>query len=139
MGLSLLLVIMTLVKLPKKYFLLLAERRFSASTLSKRQKLLFKGTFSAVTLVAIFAVPLFLWSNDYTSEGSTVHYFLEKTEEHGSSTARYALNWILHAQPVMHPMGQSFSDHTGLFEAFAANNEVLDVLDRKVLGEEHAH
>lgn len=136
MGLSLLLVILTLVKLPKKYFALLARKSEAKIDTDKRKKLLIKGSFSAITFVAIFTVPLFLWSNDYTSQGSTVHYFLEKTEEHGSKGARFALNWILHAQPVMHPLGDTLNKYTGFYELFSENNQALDRLDQKVLGQE---
>ncbi|MGM0767247.1 MAG: carboxypeptidase regulatory-like domain-containing protein [Pseudomonadota bacterium] len=137
MGLSLLLVILTLVKLPGKYLSVVVQRmpkQRAQAEESRKISLITKMGKSAVITTLVFTLPLFAWNSDYTEEGSTVHYFLEKTAQSGSQATRFALTWVLHAQPAMHPVGETLEKSTGIYEWFSRNNLWLNQFDANVMG-----
>jgi len=121
MGISLFLVMLTLVKLPTKILGLFAKPSGSGTT----RWLSLAFTMAAVLAIAIG--PLYFWQSSYTTEGSTVHYFLDKTEEVGGKPVRHFLNWILHAQPIMHPAGDALE---GTFGIYASSDPLIEEVER---------
>lgn len=127
MGLSLLLVTLTLIKLPGKLVGLFRKGQ------PRKRKIHMRVGLSSFKLALVFAVPLLLWSPAYTQEGSTVHYFLAKTAESGGQGTKLFLSWVLHAQPIMHPVGDSLESATLLYERSARPIAALESLDERFI------
>lgn len=128
MGLSLFLVILTIIKLPSKTFGLFKQKSAAKASLPVRLGL------RLTTVALVVAVPLFLWSPTYTEDGSTVHYFLAKTADSGGATTKHFLSWVLHAQPVMHPVGDTLESIFNLYQSSEATVKTLERLDKRVIG-----
>jgi len=130
MSLSLLLVILTAIKLPAKF---LEIASFSQQTtvadggwVSKRIK---KGIGSMLLIALIFILPVTFVNNKYINDKSTVSYFLQKIEQNNASSVAFVLRWAMATQPLVYPLGHSLNQHLGLVNHFDSISANLDSLD----------
>ncbi|QSX34250.1 PEGA domain-containing protein [Shewanella avicenniae] len=81
-------------------------------------------------LLLLISLPPLLVHNRYTEQtDSPVNYFLGKVEQSGNSVMAYALRWTLHVQPLLHPLGLAFEQHSHIYRNFAPVAHRLAELD----------
>ncbi|MBO2663873.1 PEGA domain-containing protein [Shewanella algae] len=144
MSLSLFLICMTFIKLPLKTLQLFRPGASQASASEDGTGIDENATESAksgkrrwLALTAkllppllLLTLPVLLVQNRYTQDDtSPVNYFLTKVEQSGNIGFAYALRWTLHAQPLLHPLGLSFEQHTGIYQAFSPLAHSLAKID----------
>jgi len=117
MSLSLLLVLLTVVKLPFKFWALIDyDKDFSHQ--QKPWEKYVSPVLSALLMIAVFAVPLLVGSSKFTEEKSTTSYFLDKFDETVSPVGSIALKWVLHTQPIVQPIGAKFDENMKITDLF---------------------
>ncbi|WP_260258948.1 hypothetical protein [Vibrio intestinalis] len=117
MSLSLLLVLLTVVKLPFKFWALIDyDKDFSHQ--QKPWEKYASPVLSALLMIAVFAVPLLVGSSKFTEEKSTTSYFLDKFDETVSPVGSIALKWVLHTQPIVQPIGAKFDENMKITDLF---------------------
>ncbi|MCH1926614.1 carboxypeptidase-like regulatory domain-containing protein [Shewanella sp. C32] len=133
MSLSLFLLCMTIIKLPLKIAQLFSAKtpRTNADTEDSNQtprRIANVPTtvWKVLPLLLLIALPPLLVSNRYTEQSdSPVNYFLGKVEQSGNIVMSYALRWTLHVQPLLHPLGLAFEQHTHIYKNFAPVAHVM--------------
>jgi len=129
MSLSLLLVILTAIKLPAK-FLEIASFSQQASPAAGGVSQAVKGTiYTLVLIVLIFMLPVTFVNNKYINDKSTVSYFLQKIEQNNAYQVAFILRWAMATQPLVYPLGYSLNQHLGLVNHFDSISADLDSLD----------
>jgi hypothetical protein len=126
MLLSLFLICTTLLKLPFKLIECIQLARESEIAPWLR-------TLAIVTPVCLAVVgPLYLHNSIYLKEGSTSYALVSKIEE-SHPLQWYGLYWLLHAQPMMQPLGHSINESIGIYPF---NDRFLKRWDRKFMPED---
>lgn len=122
MTLSLALTLITLVKVPLKARDLWRSRRgkSAGSPVPKRRV----RTLPLVLIIAVLALPPVIGAvvidNPYLEEDGARHYFLGRIKENSHAGTAWALNWALHAQPVLLPVGLELDRRLSVFRHFEA-------------------
>lgn len=132
MSISLVLVLLTVLKLPMKAVELVQAKRSSTTPTSKPNHLI-KPAISALLLASIFVVPLSMGSNQYTMQGSSLHYFFEQMEKNDSATISFTLKWLLVTLPMVQPVGSSIDQHLLITRGFNAISEPINRFDIAVM------
>lgn len=135
MGLSLLLIVITLCNLPLRLWrlsdLLFASHR-QARRLSVPALLL-----TLLPPVLVFAVPLLFFNSSYLSspEGKepsqphVIQYFMNQVSQQASPLASLGLRWVMATQPQFQPLGSTLNDRTQLLDHFSPVSDLLHRLD----------
>jgi len=136
MGLSLLLIVMTLCHLPLRLWRLLtsllAARR---KVTTPHRRVVRKLLLALLPPVLVFAVPLLFFSSSYlssdkdTAQPQVVQYFMDQVSRQASPLASLSLRWVMSAQPLFQPLGNALHERTQLVDRFAPASEVLQRLD----------
>ncbi|RJX70035.1 hypothetical protein DZ860_14195 [Vibrio sinensis] len=117
MSLSLMLVLLTAVKVPFKFYSLIDyDKDFSEH--QKPWEKFVGPALSIALMLAVFAIPLLVGSSKFTDEKSTTSYFLDSFEETVSPVGSLALKWVLHTQPLVQPVGAKFDENMKITEIF---------------------
>jgi hypothetical protein len=108
MSISLILICLTLVTLPAKYYALLSAEPTSKGVL-----------LSGAAAVVILFIPSFM-PNPLAAPGSnqTIAYFFDKMDENASPIYSGVLGWTLDAQPLMLPLGNAINDSSNVYKMF---------------------
>jgi hypothetical protein len=117
MSLSLMLVLLTVVKLPFKFWNLIDYHK----DFTHQQKPWEKYTASLLSILlmlAVFIIPLVIGSSKFTDEKSTTNYFLDSFDKSISPVGSIALKWVLHTQPVIQPIGAKFDQNMQITQWF---------------------
>ena len=117
MSLSLLLVLLTAVKLPFKFWALIDYDKDFSHQQKPWEKYL-SPLLSVGLIVLVFVIPLAVGSSKFTDAKSTTSYFLNKFDETVSPVGSMALKWVLHTQPIVQPIGARFDDNMQITRLF---------------------
>jgi hypothetical protein len=130
MFLSLFLICLTLAKLPTKYWAIITYNKPAKEESSELVTFISKIYMPALILL----VPLFFMSNLYTKDkDSTANYFLKKVEESSVPLFSYLLQWTLHTQPFLHPLGESLESALVIYKGFEPYAKKLHRFDLDVM------
>ncbi|WP_240778432.1 PEGA domain-containing protein [Shewanella polaris] len=132
MSISLVLVLLTVLKLPMKAVELIQAKGMDSASKSKPNRFI-KPTISTLLLASIFVVPLSMGSNQYTAKGSAVHYFFEQMEKNDSATISFTLKWLLVTLPMVQPIGSSIDQSLFITKGFNAISEPINRFDSAVM------
>jgi len=131
MSLSLMLVILTALKIPVKIISLFSHNKEQSMAILKiRRRLL------ALTLILIIFAPFALITNSYTEKGTTVSYFLDKTEDAAGITTVLVLKWALRVQPFAMSTGKELEKEYDIYKQIDENIETLKSWDERVFKEQ---
>ncbi len=140
MTLSLILVVLTIIKIPLKAFSIIQthfskrnDDKQSRCENSRRNRKVMVGIFFA-TIVLIFNIPLLFSPSIYTKNDSPVNYFLSQVEERSTSIVSNAVKWALHTQPIVYPFGAFLESKLNIMNNVDKHVEFLKSLDEKVIG-----
>ncbi len=120
MTLSLALTLITLVKVPLKArdLWISRPRKNAGSPVPKGRA----RALPLVLIVAVLALPPVIGAvvidNPYLEEDGAGHYFLGRITENSHTGTAWALNWALHAQPVLLPVGLELDRRLSVFRSF---------------------
>ncbi|MGF1720459.1 hypothetical protein L4D20_10525 [Vibrio kyushuensis] len=121
MGLSLFLVILTVFKLPGKCVALYHYHKPTpVPTLKSRS---FQLGLSVMVFIVIFVIPVHFLSSKYTQKESTIGYFLDQISDTLTPSGAYAVRWVIHTQPLIHPVGARIDQSMGISQGFSSNLE----------------
>jgi len=130
MSLSLLLVILTAIKLPAKFLEISSfSQQTSPATDGKVSKGAKGAIYSMALIILIFMLPIAFINNKYINDKSTVSYFLQKIEQNNASSVAFVLRWAMATQPLVYPFGHLLNQHLGLVDHFDSISADLDSLD----------
>lgn len=115
MGLSLLLVILTALKLPLKFWQLVRP--------GQAPNPLRDAGISLGLIAAVLIVPVTMMGSKFTAGESTAGYFFDQVEQQSSPVAAMALRWVVHTQPVVQPLGVGLDQQLGVTRWFKQNLE----------------
>ncbi|MGF1826464.1 hypothetical protein L4D17_21375 [Vibrio splendidus] len=133
MSLSLLLVLLTVVKLPFKFWALIDYDKDFENDQNPWEKYV-SPALSALLIIAMFAVPLLVGNSKFTEEKSTTSYFLDQFDETVSPVGSIALKWVLHTQPIVQPIGAKFDENMQITALFKKSLEhSIGELDKIVM------
>ncbi len=133
MSLSLLLVLLTVVKLPFKFWALLDYDKDTSDHQHPAQKYI-RPVLSGLLIIAVFAVPLLVGSSKFTEEQSTTSYFLDKFDQTVSPMGSVALKWVLHTQPIVQPLGAKIDQNMKITDLFKSTLEhPIGELDKHIM------
>ncbi|PKG80792.1 hypothetical protein CXF85_22040 [Colwellia sp. 75C3] len=118
MGISLLLVLLTVLKLPIKAIELVKVKRAVKGQETVKQKKRLNAAISFTLISSIFIVPVLLGNNEFTKPGSTVNYFFHQMEKNDSATVSFALKWLLITQPLVQPIGSAIDNTLSITKGF---------------------
>jgi hypothetical protein len=124
MGISLFLVVLTLMRIPFKIYELTIGR-------SGDHKYFIKGTYFGRMFV-ILILPSVWSSNHFTEDDSAMSYFFEEIKNNKTSIGSYSLKWVLSVQPLLQPVGKSFDNIFGVVKSFKTINPVFKNMDDSV-------
>ncbi|MGR5120692.1 hypothetical protein ACPV5R_19445 [Vibrio astriarenae] len=128
MGLSLFLVILTVFKLPSKFIALLNYDKPRPSRTAKT--IMVNIASSVLILLVIFVAPVHFIASKYTHDDSTIGYFLQEVSKTLSPSGAYAIKWVIHTQPLIHPLGASIDQNMRITRGFSSTFEhMVDELD----------
>jgi len=116
MSLSLLLILLTVVKLPFKFWSLIDYN--ATHEAGSKFELHIGSVLSAGVMIAVFVVPLMFGSSKFTSNESTASYFLNKFDETVSPVGSVVLKWVIYTQPIVQPIGAAFDDNMQISAKF---------------------
>ncbi|MCL1036645.1 hypothetical protein L2750_05695 [Shewanella submarina] len=126
MGLSLLLVILTALKLPLKFWQLVRPGQVPNT--------LRDTAISMGLILAVVIVPLAMLESKFTAGESTAGYFFDQVEQQSSPVTAMALRWVVHTQPVVQPLGYGLDEVFGVTDWFSDNLEhSIGLLDASVM------
>lgn len=129
MTLSLALMLITLVKVPLKARALWLSRPTKVASASKRRIPIPPVALMVAVLALPPAIGALAINNPYLAEDGAGQYFLTRIHESSHTGTAWALNWTLHAQPVLLPVGVELDrllSVFGHFEAFVPRLERWD-------------
>lgn len=139
MGLSLLLIVLTLCNLPIRFWREFGPRFVRKQGVEDQRRKLPVASLLLTLLppVLVIAVPLLFFSNSYLAprhdedptEPQVVHYFMDQVSQQASPLASLGLRWVMAAQPRFQPLGSALNDRTRLLEHFAPISDLLHRLD----------
>ncbi|WP_244212539.1 hypothetical protein [Shewanella livingstonensis] len=132
MSISLVLVLLTVLKLPIKAVELVQAKRTTTGVKTKPNHFI-KPAISSLLLASIFIVPLSLGGNQYTMKGSAVHYFFEQMEKNDSATISFTLKWLLVTLPMVQPIGSSIDQYLFITKGFNAISEPINRFDLAIM------
>ncbi|WP_025823055.1 carboxypeptidase-like regulatory domain-containing protein [Shewanella marina] len=129
MSISLLLVILTALKLPIKFWQVVKPSE------SHSHKWL-NGAVSFGLIIAVLLVPVTVLNSKFTEETSTTGYFFDKVSENSSPVVSYALTWVIHTQPLVQPIGYAIDNQLGITQLFKQVLEApINEFDKVVMAE----
>jgi hypothetical protein len=117
MSLSLLLILLTVVKLPFKFWHLVDYKAEHSATATKLERYSGPALLTALML-AVVVLPLMFGASKFTSTHSTAGYFLQKFDETVSPLGSHVLKWVIHTQPRVQPLGAAFDNNMQLSTKF---------------------
>lgn len=117
MSLSLFLVILTVFKLPGKFISLLNYDKPQSAKSFKRTAI--NMCISVALLLVIFIVPVNAFSSKYTQNDSTIGYFLDQISDSFSPSSAYVVRWVIHTQPLIHPIGAQIDQGMRISDGFS--------------------
>jgi len=130
MSLSLLLVILTAIKLPAKVLEITSfSKQTSVAGGGRVSKWIKKGIGSMLLIALILMLPVTFINNKYINDKSTVSYFLQKIERNNASSVAFVLRWAMATQPLVYPLGHSLNQYLGLVNHFDSISADLDRFD----------
>jgi hypothetical protein len=150
MGLSLLLIVLTLCNLPMRMwklgalFMNSSPTSSSTTNLSPANKAAPRRKFPAPSLIVavvppilVLVVPLVFFSSSYLATSSdkdpsqpqVIHYFMDQVSQQASPLASLGLRWVMAAQPQFQPLGSALNESTQLLEHFSPVSDRLHRLD----------
>lgn len=127
-GLSLLLILLTSMKIPVKTYQLFAGRKRAINDKEK-------WAIRVVTLIGVTSIllyPVISMGNQFTDKDSTTGYLLEQLRENNSGLQSQAILWIMNAQPIMTPMGSELEAQIQFVDVFAPQDGALYVIDKSI-------
>ncbi|MGF1686491.1 hypothetical protein L4C36_07315 [Photobacterium japonica] len=113
MSLSLLLILLTIIKLPLKLWQLV-HYDTPVTPVEKRNHQLITAGLIALMMIS----PVLVGSSKFTEQRSAVSYFLEQFDDTVSPVSSIALKWVLHTQPLVQPLGATLENHLAVIPAF---------------------
>jgi hypothetical protein len=125
MFISLLLVLLTVLKLPIKMIQLVQSNKNSKA----KSKQFYAPTVTVVLIVIIFSLPMTTTGNQFTHSSSAVNYFFDQMEKGDSPLISYSLRWLLTTQPHVLPYGVMINQKLNVLEGFQAISAPIDKLD----------
>lgn len=125
MGLSLLLICLTLIKLPLRYLQLLIRQ---PSPMSQR---VFRWA-PVATLLAVIILPFAVLQPQFDRDYPGAASFLATVGESAHPSLAYGLEWTLRTQPVIAPLGNELSEVMYFEEKSAPLIDMLHKLDQSV-------
>jgi hypothetical protein len=131
MGISLFLVVLTLLKIPFKIYELTIGR-------NKNHKYYVKGGYFGSILIVLI-LPSLWSSNHFTEESNAISYFFEEIKDNKTSVGSYSLKWVLSIQPLLQPVGKSFDNALGIVDGFESINPVFKNMDKGGFPEPYAN
>lgn len=141
MGLSLLLIVLTLCNLPIKIWKLWAKPALtstpSAGTHKKSRAILMRTGIATITPLVVVMVPLLFFSSTYLSvhhdkqqtQQNVVHYFMDQVSRQATPASSLALRWVMAAQPRFQPLGHALNESIQLLRYFDPLSKKLHQLD----------
>ena len=145
MGLSLLLIVLTLCNLPMRMWKLGAlfvnssTTSFSSKDKAKPQRKFSVPSLTVAVLppILVLVVPLVFFSSSYLSipsdkdpsQPQVIHYFMDQVSQQASPLASLGLRWVMAAQPQFQPLGSALNESTQLLEHFSPVSDHLHRLD----------
>jgi hypothetical protein len=135
MSISLLLVLLTVIKLPIKAISLFKAKDTKPS--KSRSVRVLKKIIPFAFIACIFAVPLTFGVNQYSKESSAVSYFFSQMNQNDSAALSLILKWLLITQPIVQPIGLFLDETIGVISAFEAISAPINNLDLKVFPQHH--
>ncbi|MEZ9839415.1 hypothetical protein AB4323_20015 [Vibrio sp. 10N.261.52.C11] len=121
MGLSLFLVVLTVFKLPGKFIVLMNYHKPRPAPNLKSKALNIGSSF--IVIFVILVVPVNVFSSKYTQTDSTIGFFLEQVSDTLSPSASYAVRWVIHTQPLIHPLGAQIDKSMRITDGFSTSLE----------------
>ena len=129
MSISLLLVLLTVLKLPIKAIELVKAKTAVKGQEPAKPKTLVNGLVSVGLIGSIFIIPMLIGSNEFTKPGSTVNYFFNQMEENDSAAASFTLKWLLTTQPLVQPIGSAIDSTLGITRGFERISGPINTFD----------
>lgn len=115
MAISLFLVLLTVLKLPFKFVVLLNyDKHIHPSLKRKAMNVLLSLCFIA----AIFYLPIQFLSSKFTQQSSSLHELINTEDGHFSPPEILAIQWVLHTQPIIQPIGMYIDRKMGVSTQF---------------------
>jgi len=135
MSISLMLVLLTLLKLPIKAVELVKAKRVTQEVTPVKTKGYISALISGALIAVIVALPLLVGGNKFTQSGSAVNYFLVQMDKNDSALVSFSLKWLLTTQPLVQPTGLAIDNLLGITTAFNAFSEPLNKFDQRFFAE----
>lgn len=132
MSISLLLVLLTVFKLPIKAIELVKAKTAVKGQETVKPKRLVNSLVSLFLMIAIFVIPMVMGGNEFTKPGSTVNYFFTQMEKNDSAITSFVLKWLLTTQPLVQPVGSAIDNTLGITDGFHSISEPLSRFDLNV-------
>jgi len=131
MAISLMLVLLTVFKLPFKVIELIKAKRAVISPQSASNRLI-QAAVPVVIMLAIIVLPLSFGSNKFTQPGSSLNYFFTEMEKNDSVVTSLALKWLLTTQPLVQPIGSAIDSTLQISRAFSYISEPLENFEQRM-------
>ena len=132
MSISLLLVLLTVLKLPFKTVELIKVKTAIKGQEPAKSNKLINAIVSLVLVSAIFIVPMSLGNNEFIKPGSSVNYFFNQMEKNDSAVTSFALKWLLTTQPLVQPIGSAIDNTLGITDKFHSISEPINRFDLNI-------
>lgn len=139
MGLSLLLIVLTLCNLPIRMCRLanLLTGASPGAAAQRRRQPVPAAVLVLLPPLLVFTVPLLFFSSSYLSapdgkdpsQPQIIQYFMEQVSRQASPLASLGLRWVMSAQPQFQPLGTALNERTQLLEYFSPVSDQLHRLD----------
>lgn len=127
--LSLFLICLTMLKLPIKLFSLFKDENTSGERVWWQK--LGSGSLAIAPILIVLISPFYVGGNKYSTQDSSVNFFMTQVEER-SVMAAFSLKWLLHAQPLMQPIGFSLAEKVQFMDRIEPISHVLEKLDQPI-------
>ena len=137
MLISLVLVLLTLLKLPLKARELIRLKRNGLASEAAKQQQYPAGLSTVILAVAIFVLPMIFTGNQYTQSRSAVNYFFDAMEDNDAKVVAFAMKWLLVTQPLAQPIGATIDNHLGISQGFNAISAPISALDEWLWGSDN--
>lgn len=125
--LSLFLICLTMLKLPIKFVALFRQETTNSAAKTPVRKVM-DTTLAIAPILIVLTVPFYIGENKYSAKESNVNFFINQIEDR-SYIAAFSLKWLIHAQPMMQPLGFSIAEKWHFMEKIAPIAQALEQLD----------
>ncbi|MCZ2722355.1 hypothetical protein O1D97_12140 [Marinomonas sp. 15G1-11] len=124
MAISLFLVLLTVLKLPFKFFVLLNYDKHMHSSLKRKAM---SVLLSLCFITVIFYLPIQFLSSKFTQQNSSLHQLINTENGHFSKAEALAIQWVLNTQPIIQPIGMFIDRKTSISTQF--EDKLKDALE----------